>query len=164
MMSLINLLLSDSDDSSLRRSSPVERCVNPYFPTSFSHCVPLPEPGPPRKEVMYQTCIPSLVPHFWLYSPWWASLRTLLTKHGLSTYNLLEAVLGDVGTVENGIQSLPSKSLLWGRYDNQQAVSIGGLVGRTSGRYKGYGEGCRTPFGRDASQVQASWGDKSAHV
>lgn len=31
-------------------------------------------------------------------------------------------------------------------------------------RYKGYGEGCRTPFGRGASQVQASWGDKSAHV
>lgn len=55
MRSLINLLLSDSDDSSLRRSSPVERCVNPYFSTSFSHCVPLPEPGPPAKGVTHQT-------------------------------------------------------------------------------------------------------------
>lgn len=75
MTSLINLLLSDSDDSSFRRSLSVERCVNPYFSPSFSHCVPLPEPGPPRKEVMYQTSLPSLVPHLGLESAWGEGLR-----------------------------------------------------------------------------------------
>lgn len=47
MMSRISLLLSDSEASSWCRSSPVERWVNPYFSTSFSHWVLLPEPGPP---------------------------------------------------------------------------------------------------------------------
>ena len=108
--SLISLLLSDSDSSSLRRSSPGERCVNPYFSTSFLHCVPLPEPGPPRKEVACQTRILSLVSPFQLRSPWWASFRASFIKHVTSTFGFPGAVLGDVDTMENGFQSLPSRA------------------------------------------------------
>lgn len=107
MVSLITLLLSDPDDSSLRRSSPVERCVNPYFSTSFPHCVPLPEPGPPRKEVTYQTSTPSLVPQFWRWSPG----EQASALHSQCVHRVLD-LLGAAGTTGNGVQSLPLKSLL----------------------------------------------------
>ena len=38
---------SEPDCTSFLSRSPVDRWVNPYFFTILSHCVPLPDPGPP---------------------------------------------------------------------------------------------------------------------
>lgn len=43
--------LGDPDLTSALRRSPVDRWVKPYFWTIFSHCVPFPEPGPPKIQI-----------------------------------------------------------------------------------------------------------------
>lgn len=48
MMEVRHLARSEPVFTSARSRSPVERWVNPYLAMIFSHCVPLPEPGPPR--------------------------------------------------------------------------------------------------------------------
>lgn len=40
----------DPDFTSARSKSPELRCVKPYFFTILSHCVPLPDPGPPETK------------------------------------------------------------------------------------------------------------------
>lgn len=49
MMAVSCLPRAEPDSTSARRRSPVDKCVNPYCATMRSHCVPLPEPGPPAK-------------------------------------------------------------------------------------------------------------------
>mmetsp|Transcript_24927 Transcript_24927/g.78928 ORF Transcript_24927/g.78928 Transcript_24927/m.78928 type:complete len:221 (-) Transcript_24927:217-879(-) len=44
--------ISEPEATSSRRRSPAERCLWPYLATMRSHWVPLPEPGPPRTNVM----------------------------------------------------------------------------------------------------------------
>merc|ERR1712046_473631 len=44
--------LSEPDLTSSLRMSPDERCVKPYLATIRSHCVPFPQPGPPRTQMM----------------------------------------------------------------------------------------------------------------
>ena len=47
MMAVSSLPRSEPDATSSRSRSPDDRWVKPYFSTIFSHCVPLPLPGPP---------------------------------------------------------------------------------------------------------------------
>ena len=47
MISVSFLPLSDPDDTSALKRSPLDKCVKPYFSTILSHWVPLPLPGPP---------------------------------------------------------------------------------------------------------------------
>lgn len=120
--------------------------------------MPLPEPRPPGKEAGDQRCIPSPLPLFRPQSPRWPSLSAPFAKHALGTYDLLEAVLGDVGTVESGVLSLPLQSLLsmmggagGGRGKVLQTTSsyYSCSSGRGLGCYRGgrerAGAGCRTP-------------------
>lgn len=44
---------AEPDATSARSRSPVDRCVNPYFLTIRSHCVPLPLPGPPTTNTTF---------------------------------------------------------------------------------------------------------------
>ena len=50
MMAVISLPRADPDATSARNKSPDDKWVKPYLATIFSHCVPLPLPGPPRGE------------------------------------------------------------------------------------------------------------------
>lgn len=161
MRSLINLLLSDSDDSSFRRSSPVERCVNPYFSTSFSHCVPLPEPGPPTREVTHQTesgaCFDrihreasvSLTKHVWA-----------LTMSRGRCWSM--RVHGEWDTAL-ALKELPAHG--GGRRYRQTSSCYRWPSGRRSGGHAVSGEGRSAPFWRREMQVRGvPRGTKSARV
>ena len=42
---------AEPDATSSRKRSPLDKWVKPYFSTMRSHCVPLPQPGPPEREI-----------------------------------------------------------------------------------------------------------------
>lgn len=43
---------SEPDPTSARNKSPVLKCENPYLAIIRSHCVPLPQPGPPSTQII----------------------------------------------------------------------------------------------------------------
>lgn len=46
------LVIDSGKVTSFLSRSPDDKWVNPYLATIFSHCVPFPEPGPPRTQIM----------------------------------------------------------------------------------------------------------------
>merc|ERR1719158_2133036 len=51
MISVSCFPLSDPLWTSALRRSPLDKWVYPYLATILSHCVPLPDPGPPRTQI-----------------------------------------------------------------------------------------------------------------
>jgi hypothetical protein len=75
---------SEPDCTSLLNRSPVDRWVKPYFATILSHCVPLPDPGPPvcvKRQRKYQLI---LIPHRERRGYRQGCTKTKTKLHGLS--------------------------------------------------------------------------------
>lgn len=52
MVSWSSRPLAEPEATSARSRSPVDKCENLYFATMRSHCVPFPQPGPPRTQMI----------------------------------------------------------------------------------------------------------------